>query len=437
MRRGAPLVAATLLAALAPPLAGAEDRLSIDIRGSGGRDYQIAVQGFAGEGAAARLRDDFHRELSAALEFSGLFVLVNEDAFLEPLITQDYDRATLPCANWRGIGSDVLVEGEITLDGDTLQVRSRVWDTIRCRLQGKAVRKRGALDTLERMARSLADEIVERFTGIRGVASTQIAFVSTENGNKEVYLMEADGAKKRRVTGNGTINLFPSWSPDAASLVYTSFKGGRSDLWMVFRGPRTQGRKLLDLPEPKYRGVWAPDDGRLAIDMSRGGTTDLFTVKKSGRGLERLTRHRAIETSPAWSPDGSELAFVSDRSGGPQIYVKNLDTGEERRLTFQGKYNASPAWSPTGQWIAYTAQTGSSFDLYLIDPKSGYTTPLVIHPRSDEDPAWSPDGRKLVFSSNRRGRRDLYRIDVDGRHLTRLTHDYGECSNPAWSGWLD
>ena len=436
MRRLAPLLAATLLG-FVPPLVAAEDRLAIDIRGSGGRDYQIAVQGFAAEGSAAMLRDDFHRALSDALEFSGLFVLVSEDAFLEPLVTQDYERATLACANWRGIGSDVLVEGEISLDGDALQVRSRVWDTVRCRRQGPAVRKRGALDTLDKMARSLADEIVERFTGVRGVASTQIAFVSTENGNKEVYLMESDGANKRRVTSNGTINLFPSWSPDATSLVYTSFKSGYSDLWMVFRGPRTQGRRLLDLPEAKYRGVWSPDDGRVAIVMSRGGNTDLFTVKKSGRGLERLTRDRSIETSPTWSPDGSELAFVSDRSGAPQIYVKNLKSGEERRLTFQGKYNASPAWSPNGQWIAYAAQTGSSFDLYLIDPETGYTTPLVIHPRSDEDPAWSPDGRKLVFSSNRRGRGDLYRIDVDGRHLARLTHDFGACSNPAWSGWLD
>ena len=428
-----------LVLLLAIPLGAprAEERLHVDIRGSGGRDYQVAVQRFATLAAADRLRDDFYTQLARAIEFSSLLVLVKDEAFLEPLITQDYESSTIPCDNWRGIGADALVEGELSIQGDTLAVRAKIWDAVRCRMQGRAVKKSGPLDTMKLIARSLADDIVERFTGRRGVSATQIAFVSDKNGNKEVFLMEADGSEKRQVTQNGAINLFPSWSPDGRSLVYTSFRSGRADLWMVSRGPN-RGRKLLELPEAKYRGVWAPQDGTIAVVMSRDGNTDLFSVKKSGRGLKRLTRSRAIETSPTWSPDGEKLAFVSDRSGGsPQIYVKDLASGEERRLTFRGSYNASPAWSPTGEWIAYTAQTGSSFDLYLIDPETGFTTPLVIHPRSDEDPAWSPDGRKLVFSSNRRGRRDLYRIDVDGRHLQRLTDAFGEASNPAWSGWLD
>jgi hypothetical protein len=48
------LAVALLLLATALPARG-EERIHIDIRGSAGRDYQIAVQEFAAEGDAERL----------------------------------------------------------------------------------------------------------------------------------------------------------------------------------------------------------------------------------------------------------------------------------------------------------------------------------------------------------------------------------------------
>ncbi len=428
-----PLAALLLLLGLALPARG-EERIHIDIRGSAGRDYQVAVQRFAAEDEAVELRDSFHAALVSGLAFSGLLKIVPPEAFLEPEETVGFGRSSLACDSWRGIGADALVQGRLEIVSGRLRAHVKIWDTIRCRLQGEQARKDGDPGQHALLARALADDIVQRFAGRRGVASTQIAFISDTEGNKEVFVMEADGSNKRRVTGNGSINLFPGWSPDTNALVYTSFKDGRPDLWLIFRGPR-KGAKLLSQPYEKYRGVWSPNGGPLAVVMNLAGNTDIYSVDEQGNVLERLTNGRSIETSPSWSPDGKRLAFVSDRSGSPQIYVKDLASGRIRRLTYEGSYNASPAWSPTGDWIVYVARTGSSFDLYLIEPESGYTTPLVLHPRSDEDPAWAPNGRKIVFTSTRRGRYDLYRIDVDGRNLVRLTEGFGSCTNPAWSGW--
>ena len=416
--------------------ARAEDRLQIDVYGSGGRAYQVAVQSFAAEEGAAQYLTPFYEALTAALEFSSVFKVVDPGAFLEPRETTDFELEMIPCDNWRAIGADALVQGRLELVRGRLRARFRLWDVLRCRHQGERQYYEDAPEALSLLARRVADEIVYRFSGRRGVAATQIAFVSDKTGNKEVYLMEADGSHRRSVTDNGSVNLFPDWSPDGDMLVYTSLQSQGFDLFTVSRG-RGRGKVLLAERAQKYRGVWARDNGRIALTMHLNGNTDLYSVKRSGRGLKRLTTARSIESSPTWSADGKQLAFVSDRSGSPQIYLKELKSGDERRLTFRGSYNAMPAWSPIGNWIVFSAQTGTNFDLYLIDPESGYTTPLVVHPRSDEDPSWSPDGRKIVFSSSRRGRQELYQIDLDGRNERRVTGSFGNCTSPSWSPWLE
>ncbi len=430
MRRWA-FAALALLAWATPALA---QRVQIDINAAQ-RPIPVAVQRFAG--TTGPLPDDFYGLLVGGLEYSSVITAVRPDAFLESRDTRDFDSPAVPCDNWKAIGAEGLVQGELREQQGRAQVRYRVWDTTRCRLLGDTGfrdRDRAELATL---AHLVADDIVERFTGRRGVSSTEIAYVS-DNGrkNKEIWVMSADGTNKRRVTNNGSINLFPSWSPDGKTLAYTSFKGGLSELYLLYRGTKP-GVKLIQTRDEKFRGVWSPQDGTLAVVVARQGNTDIFTVRSDGTNPQRITDSRAIESSPTWSPDGRKLAFVSDRTGSPQIWIRDLDTGEERRLTYSGDYNASPAWSPTGEWIAYAAQAGSDFDIYLITPDGSYTQPLVTSARSDEDPAWSPDGRKLAFSSNRRGRKEVYRIDVTGQNTTLLTDASGNCTNPAWSGWLE
>ena len=419
------------------PAAGAQERIQIEVESGSGRGYQVAVQSFLPRRGGFTHSEPFHSALVGGLNFSGALEVVDEAAFLEPRQTASL-RGRIDCANWRGIGADGLVQGILEVRGRELVATYRVWDTVRCRLQGSVTESRRALRERELLARSIADEIVRRFTGKRGVSYPKIAFVSDGDGqgNKEIYLMEADGGNQHAVTDNGSINLFPSWAPDGRSLVYTSFKSGRSDIWKIYRGS-IPGHPLLAERAEKFRAVFDARSGRLGLVMSRGGNTDLYSVDASGAGLERLTGSRSIETSPSFSPDGRRMAFVSDRGGAPQVYLKDLGTGEERRLTFRGGYNSSPAWSPTGEWIAYTARTSGGFDLYLIDPDTGFTTPLVVHPRSDEAPSWSPDGRKIAFSSTRRGRQEIYRIDVDGRNLVRMTARFGNSSHPAWSGFLE
>ena len=431
---GGPL--AGLAALLVAALASAESRPPIVVTEGSAKSYRAAVQRFAERGASpdaarpARLRT----AIADALEFSGIFSSVEPGAFLEPETTKSLDVDPL-CPNWRQIGADALVEGELSGSGTELAIEYRASDVARGCLRLLRKRYKAAPADEARLARMIADDVVEAFTGSRGVADTEIAFVSTRGGSKEIYVMGADGSDARRATSNRSINTFPDWSPDGSEIVYTSYReGARPGVYLLSRGGNSPGRILRGLAggAQQYRAVFAPAGDRLAVVVATEGASEIFLASRNGGGTKRLTNHRGIDIAPSFSPDGRRLAFVSDRTGSPQIYVMNADGSSLRRLTYDGSYNTGPAWSPDGRWIAYETRVGGQFDLWLIDPEGTVNAPVVDHPRSDENASWSPDGRKLAFASNRRGANDIYVVDVTGQNPRRLTSGAGENTSPDW-----
>jgi len=426
------------LAVLGVAVAGhAQDRPAVVVTPGSARTFKASVQTFRDGSVTPKpgRADEFRGWVEAALAYSNVFVPLKHAAFLGPETTGSLDGEDVVCSDWSQIGADALIQGELTLDTE-FAVEIRVWDTTRCtRLARKRYRQPASADPRV-IARRIADDVVESFIGVGGVAATEIAFVSNRTGNAEIYVMGADGSNARQATANGSVNAFPSWSPGGDSIIYTSYRyQDRPLLFLSTRGRGRPGRLLRRLGGDfsEYRGVFAPDGSHLAAVMSaQGSAAEIYRVRPDGRDLRSLTRSRAIDVSPAWSPDGKHLAFVSDRSGSPQVYVMAADGSNLRRLTFQGPYNTYPAWSPDGQWIAYESRIGGQFDIWLIDPEGSVNVPLVQHPRSDESPTWAPNSRKIAFSSVRRGRADIYVIDVNGENLRRITQSRGDDTSPSW-----
>lgn len=416
-----------------PPPARAQDRPAVVVTDPTARSYQAAIQEFADEAGGFDV-PQFRQQLSDALDFSGVFRSIDLAAFLAPRRTGSLG-ASISCPDWRPIGADAVVEGVVS-GSSTLAIDFRVWDVARCAVLRHKQYTGGRGDSRQ-IARRIADDVVEAFTGTRGVAGTEIAYVSTRSGTPEIWVMNADGSQARQATRNRSINGFPSWSPDGNSILYMSYLFQRSPrlFRLVRAGPAKAGR-LLEGLDPKaavYRGVYDPSGQRMAVVVSRDGAPEIYVVDADGRNPRRLTRHQAIDVSPSWSPDGRRIAFVSDRTGNPNLYVIHADGSQLRRLTFGGGYSTSPAWSPDGRWIAYETRVGGGqFDIWRIDPEGQGAAPIVTHPRSDESPTWAPDSRKLAFQSRRTGRSEIFAIDLDGGNLQQLTEGGGESTAPHW-----
>jgi TolB protein len=431
-----PLVAALLSASAA----GAQDRPTTVVTTGGFELDNVAIQRFRPRSPEAQsLSTELHGALGGGLTFSMLYALTPEGAFLEPPISPPLAAAQPPkCANWKQIGADFLVQGEAEVTPESLRVTYRVWDVVKCQAKVVSKQRTARPENARRLGKSIADEIVGALTGVPGVADTEIAYVSSRVGAKEVFVMDANGENRRAATRWGTISMFPSWDPDASGLVLTTYRyRSRPWLYALKRGGQPSGRLFQSLPDSTrlYRAVYDPSGTRLAIVGSVDGVSEIFTATNGG-GLVRLTKDRHIDVGPTWSPDGRQLAWVSDRTGAPQIYVMNADGSGARRLTFDGAYNTSPSWSPDGEWIAYETRVNSQFDIWKIRPTGGSAVPVVSHPRSDEHPVWAPDGRLIAFSSTRYGRSDLYVVSSAGEGaklppLQRITNG-GDNTQPAW-----
>ena len=59
-----------------------------------------------------------------------------------------------------------------------------------------------------------------------------MVFVSNRDGNREIYVMDADGSNVKRITEHPERDDYPAWHPDGKRIVYVSERKGRFDLWL-------------------------------------------------------------------------------------------------------------------------------------------------------------------------------------------------------------
>jgi Tol biopolymer transport system component len=182
---------------------------------------------------------------------------------------------------------------------------------------------------------------------------TRVAFDSERDGERAVFVADANGQNLRRVSGAGAAAA-PNWSPDGRVLSYVRAEEHNPSVW----------------------NLWA-------LDLATGESRRL-TSHTSGRPV-----------GGAWFRDGKRLAY----SRGADVVVLDVPSGRPAVYPAPqaGRRVGAPAVSPDGRWIVYHVEKDGA---WLMDLGDGSSRKVLSDP-SIGDLAWSPDGSRVAFYSRR------------------------------------
>lgn len=431
---------ATLLVVSAVNPARAE--LQIEITKGVDTAVPIAVVPFGWQGTGPAPPLDAAAIVAADLARSGRFAPLDRKDMLQKPSTA----ADVRFEDWRRQGSDVLVIGRVVPQGvDQYEIQFQVFDVLRGE-QLLGYRQPATAADFRRSAHRVADLIYEKLTGVRGVFSTRIAYVtvarSTAPGvagapgkissSYRLVIADADGENPRVMVESPEPIMSPAWSPDGRRIAYVSFEARRSEIYV--QDLRSGSRKRVSA-RPGVNGApaWSPDGQKLAVSLSRqDGNLDIYTLDINSQLLTRLTSGSAIDTEPAWSLDGSQIYFTSDASGGPQVYRVGVDGGSAQRVTFEGSYNARPRVAPDGKQLAVVHNDRGNYRIAVVDLARS-ATQVLSDGRLDESPSFAPNGEMLIYAAREGSRGVLATVSANGRIKQRISALEGDVREPAWS----
>jgi len=302
--------------------------------------------------------------------------------------------------------------------------------------------------------------------------------VKADRSSSDIWLVSYDGRNERRLTfTHDQSESQPRWSPDGKLLSFVSSRPGPnrgSQIWVIdIRGG--EARQLTELKGGMQGYEWSPDSKRIAMvigdpdpEAEAAGegaapktpkpiVIDRYRFKQDVQGylrsdrknyvylfdidskrLDRLTKGKHNESSPAWSPDGTKIAFSSNRAADPdrepyvRIYVAEAKAGStEKQVTPDSSLGSGGAkWSPDGKWLSYMETDERKYGAYdmnyltIVDAE-GKSAPFRPKGSMDLDRGvsghrWSADGKSVfVFVTDDRS---VYpaRIPVEGGKAERL-----------------
>ena len=210
---------------------------------------------------------------------------------------------------------------------------------------------------------------------------TRVAYGVEDGEAMDIFVTEIATGATSTLTEGGR-NSEPAWSPDGARIVFVSSRGGATDLYTM-NADGTRERRLLEAPGlAESSPSWSPDGSTIIFAASASNADNtlrpsaIYALPASGGTPVPLTGEDGSR-NPAWSPDGSQIAFDSPRDDpNGSIFVMPADGSGATRVTPGGWGTAfDPTWSPDGTEIAFT-RFGDGAGIWIQPAGGGTPTPL-------------------------------------------------------------
>ena len=283
-----------------------------------------------------------------------------------------------------------------------------------------------------------------------------IAFVGNYEGNRDLYVVPAEGGVSARVTHHPAVETLCDWTADGRLLYATNgFAGLARQTQLHTVSP--SGGLPTKLPVPYGANGAISADGQVlaytphSIDFRtwkryRGGMqTDIWLFDLKARTSKQITDWEGLDSLPMWH--GETVYYLSDAGANHRLNIWSYDskTGERKQITDFADYDVKwPSIGPgklgKGEIVF---QNGS--ELFLLDLSTGKSREVLvsvpgdrpkIRPRNVEASefiaAWdvSPTGKRALFEA----RGDIWTAPAREGVPRNLSRTSGVAErDPGWS----
>ncbi len=203
-----------------------------------------------------------------------------------------------------------------------------------------------------------------------------IAFISTREGNRAIYIMRNDGKELKQVFSNRfegiSVDGFPiSWANDNKTIYFVSKEKGKK---YIFKGNIETG-ELEKILIPEFDNLFSPaisPDGKyIAFIALKDGFSDVYLYNIEKKETINITKNIFMNNYVSWSGDGSSLIFTEERNDYSRLVILELNTGNKKFITKPVKYDyLAPRFLNEKEIVCLSDKTGV-FNLYKIDLKTG------------------------------------------------------------------
>ncbi len=257
----------------------------------------------------------------------------------------------------------------------------------------------------------------------------------------DLYVIPISGGEAARLTSGLPWDCQPRFSPDGKQIAFISDRNGSDNLW-IMNADGTKPKRVSDETDDQLGSpAWSPD-GNYIIVRKYGpypGPENYLRVtslwmfhKDGGKGIElvKAKGETQISSGAAFSPDGKLVYFSShpDRFhynvdiGRFQVYTFNRDTSDLAKITSQYGGGLRPILSPDGRWLVYASRHDSKTGLRIRNLSTREERWLVLPIQRDDQegfavddvlPGYSftPDSKSVVFTRDGH----LQRVDIATR----------------------
>jgi dipeptidyl aminopeptidase/acylaminoacyl peptidase len=252
--------------------------------------------------------------------------------------------------------------------------------------------------------------------------AASIAFTTKRTGDEvtQIYLLPVAGGEAARLTTHETAVSAPAWAPDGKAIYFLA-----SD-------PKTAAEKAQDKAKDD---IYTYDE-----DFKQ---THLWKVDVTTRQASRITSGEFSVSSFRLSGDGRRIAHLrapsplfGDADRG-EVWVMDATGANAAALTRNTVTESGPELSPDGTQVLFVSASNPAFEtyyndkLFIVSAAGGQAR--VVAPDfawEIERAVWSKDGASIYFTANTGVRSQLFVVSASGGAPKALTS--GDHSLPGW-----